>query len=46
MIFTEEHESIRRTVRQFVEKEINPYCAEWEKPVRFRPMNYLKKWVI
>lgn len=25
MIFTPEHEALRRTVRQFVEHDINPY---------------------
>lgn len=28
--FTEEHEMFRRTVRNFVENEINPYADEWE----------------
>lgn len=30
MKFTEEHEALRRTARQFVEKEINPYVDQWE----------------
>ena len=29
--FTEEHEMFRKTVRNFVEKEINPYVEEWEE---------------
>ena len=29
--FTEEHEMFRRTVRNFVENEINPYADEWEE---------------
>jgi citronellyl-CoA dehydrogenase len=29
--FTEEHEMFRRTVRNFVEKEIAPYADDWEK---------------
>ncbi len=29
--FTEEHEMFRRTVRNFVEKEIAPYADEWEE---------------
>lgn len=29
--FTDEHEMFRKTVRNFVEKEINPYVDEWEK---------------
>ena len=30
MIWTPEHEQFRGTVRDFVEKEINPRCDEWE----------------
>ncbi len=29
--FREEHEQFRKTVRQFVEKELAPYADEWEK---------------
>lgn len=29
--FTEEHEMFRRSIRSFVEKEINPYCDQWEE---------------
>lgn len=35
MIFTQEHEALRRTVRQFVDRDINPYVDEWEKAGRF-----------
>ena len=35
MIFTQEHEELRRTVRQFVDREINPHVEEWEKAGRF-----------
>ena len=31
MRFTEEHTQLRRTVRDFVEKEVNPHMDEWEK---------------
>ena len=31
MIWTPEHEQFRKTVRDFVEKEINPRCDEWEE---------------
>lgn len=31
MRFTEEHNALRNTVRQFVDNEINPYVDEWEK---------------
>lgn len=35
MIFTQEHEELRRTVRNFVDKEINPHVDEWEKAGQF-----------
>src|SRR3989338_7426493 len=35
MIFTQEHEELRRTVRNFVDKEINPHVEQWEKDGRF-----------
>ena len=31
LYFTKEHEMIRRSVRDFVNKEINPYLDEWEE---------------
>jgi citronellyl-CoA dehydrogenase len=30
MIFTQEHNEIRRTIKNFVENEINPHVEEWE----------------
>src|SRR5690606_4272023 len=42
MHFTQEHDELRRTVRNFVDKEINPYVDEWEKDGRF-PMRELFK---
>jgi len=30
MKFTEEHDQLRKTVRDFIDKEINPYVDEWE----------------
>ncbi|MCA9536722.1 MAG: acyl-CoA dehydrogenase family protein [Myxococcales bacterium] len=35
MIFTPEHEELRRTVRTFVEAELNPHVREWEDAGRF-----------
>ena len=35
MRFSDEHNQLRRTVRDFVEKEINPYIDEWEKAGAF-----------
>ncbi|MBD7978592.1 citronellyl-CoA dehydrogenase [Serpens gallinarum] len=42
MNFTQEHEELRRTVKNFVDKEINPHVEEWEKDGRF-PMRELFK---
>jgi alkylation response protein AidB-like acyl-CoA dehydrogenase len=30
-MFTEEHEMLRQSVREFVEKEVTPYVDEWEE---------------
>ncbi len=43
MIFTAEHEALRRSTTQFVEKEINPYVAEWEAAGRFPMHDIFKK---
>ncbi|MBL4673218.1 MAG: acyl-CoA dehydrogenase family protein, partial [Arenicella sp.] len=43
MKFTEEHEAIRNTVAQFVDKEINPYCDQWEKDGIFPAHELFKK---
>ncbi|WP_435605376.1 citronellyl-CoA dehydrogenase [Pseudomonas knackmussii] len=43
MIFTQEHEELRRTVRNFVDKEINPYVDQWEKEGRFPIHEVFKK---
>jgi len=40
--FTEEHEAFRRTVRQFVEKEMAPYALEWDRAGIF-PRELFKK---
>ncbi|KHL68852.1 acyl-CoA dehydrogenase [Pseudomonas flexibilis] len=42
MHFTQEHDELRRTVKNFVDREINPYVDEWEKDGRF-PMRELFK---
>ena len=31
MYFTREHEQVRRAVREFVDREINPYVDQWEE---------------
>jgi acyl-CoA dehydrogenase len=34
-LFTPEHDELRRNVRSFVEKEISPHAAEWERKEEF-----------
>ncbi|WP_100013167.1 acyl-CoA dehydrogenase family protein [Lentibacillus sediminis] len=36
--FTEEQEMLRNTVRSFVDKEILPYIAEWDREGKFDPV--------
>lgn len=36
--FTEEQEMLRNTVRSFVDKEILPYIAEWDRKGKFAPV--------
>ena len=43
MRFTEEHLQLRRTVRDFVEKEINPHVDGWEKAEAFPAKELFKK---
>jgi len=43
MELTSEHEELRRTVRKFVEEEINPYVDEWEKDTIFPAHDLFKK---
>ncbi|CBL44654.1 acyl-CoA dehydrogenase [gamma proteobacterium HdN1] len=43
MKFTQEHEELRRTVRNFVEKEINPHVEEWEENGPFPAHELFKK---
>ena len=43
MIFTPEHEAIRDTVAQFIDKEINPYCDQWEEEGIFPAHKVFKK---
>ncbi|UHQ55528.1 MULTISPECIES: acyl-CoA dehydrogenase family protein [unclassified Microbulbifer] len=35
MILTDEHRELQRTVRNFVEREINPHVTEWEEAGEF-----------
>lgn len=34
-LFTDEHEALRKSVRSFVEKELQPYADEWERNEEF-----------
>lgn len=43
MKFTAEHEALRRTTRQFIDNEINPFVAEWEKAGQFPIHEVFKK---
>ncbi|MDB4956904.1 MAG: acyl-CoA dehydrogenase [Myxococcales bacterium] len=43
MRFTEEHQQLRRTVRDFVEKEINPHVDKWEAAGEFPAHEVFKK---
>ncbi|HEX7841857.1 MAG TPA: acyl-CoA dehydrogenase family protein [Kofleriaceae bacterium] len=43
MKFTEEHLQLRRTVREFVDKEINPYYDAWEAAGAFPAHEVFKK---
>ena len=43
MRFTEEHHQLRRTVRDFVEKELNPHVDEWEREGAFPAHEVFKK---
>jgi citronellyl-CoA dehydrogenase len=36
MQFTDQHNEIRRTVSEFVKKEINPYVEEWGSLIPLR----------
>ncbi len=41
-LFEEEHEQLRRTVRQFVAREIDPHADEWEEAGRVPKSLYLR----
>jgi citronellyl-CoA dehydrogenase len=43
MRLTEEHQAIRHTIAQFVEKELNPHCDEWEREGMFPAHDVFKK---
>ena len=43
MEFTDVHNQIRETTRRFVQNEVNPYIAEWEKAHTFPAHELFKK---
>ena len=43
MRFTDEHLQLRRTVREFAEKDINPYLDAWEREGAFPAHKVFKK---
>ena len=43
MRFSEEHTQLRRTVREFVDKELNPHVDEWEREGAFPAHEVFKK---
>ena len=43
MLFTNEHNAIRATIAQFIDKEINPYVDEWERDAIFPAHEVFKK---
>ncbi len=43
MRFTDEHNQLRRTVRDFIDKEVNPHIDEWEKAGAFPAHELFKK---
>ncbi|WP_111656400.1 acyl-CoA dehydrogenase family protein [Isoalcanivorax indicus] len=43
MQFTQEHEEMRRTMRNFVENELNPHVEEWEAAGAFPTHEIFKK---
>ncbi len=43
MQFTDEHEELRRTVRRFIDAEVNPHVDEWEEAEIFPAHDLFKK---
>lgn len=43
MLFTDEHETLRRTIARFVEEEINPHVETWEQTGTFPAKQLFKK---
>ena len=43
MKFTQEHEEIRRSLKRFIDNEINPHVDEWEAAEQFPAHEVFKK---
>ena len=43
MQYTQEHEEIQRTLKRFIENEINPHVDEWEEAEIFPAHEVFKK---
>ena len=43
MNFTHEHEELRRTLKRFIDEEINPHVEEWEEAEIFPAHEVFKK---
>ncbi len=43
MLFTDEHEMLRKSLRGFLEREINPHCDQWEEERIFPAHEVFKK---
>jgi citronellyl-CoA dehydrogenase len=43
MLFTDEHNAIRATIAQFIDKEINPHVDDWERDGIFPAHDVFKK---
>ena len=43
MQLTAEHDQLRRTVARFVDEDINPHVAAWEKAEQFPSHDLFKK---
>lgn len=41
-LFDDEHEQFRRTVRQFIDREVNPHADEWEAACRIPKSLFLR----
>ena len=43
MLFTAEHEDVRRSLQRFIASEINPFVDEWEEAGAFPAHELFKK---